>query len=328
MISLQTTYMGLKLKSPVIAASSGLTRSIENLIEIEKQGAGAVVLKSLFEEQLLAEANKNLTELHDEYGYPEAYDYITNFTKSNSVNEYLELITEAKSKLSIPIIASINCYSNSEWIDYAKRFEEAGADALELNIFILPSNINQTSAQIEDTYIKIINHVKKTVKIPIAIKISDQFTSLAKTVTTFSWTGINGIVMFNRSYSPDIDIDNLKIGSTNVFSQPEEISKPLRWIALLSDSSHCDISGSTGVHDGEGVVKLLLAGAASVQVCSVLYKKKFGVIAEMNKFLTEWMEKHNYKNIEDFKGKMSAKNISNPAAFERVQFMKYFAGIE
>lgn len=328
MASLQTTYMGLKLKSPIIAASSGLTRSIENLIEIEKEGAGAVVLKSLFEEQLIAEANKNLTEFHNELAYPEAFDYISHFTKTNSVNEYLELIEQAKQKLSIPVIASVNCYSNTEWISYAKKFQDAGADAIELNIFILPSNIFQNSSQIESIYLDIINNVKKTVNIPIAIKISDQFTSLAKTVISFSWTGINGIVLFNRGYSPDFDINTLKIGSSSIFSHPEEITKPLRWIALLSDSSHCDIAGSTGVHDGEGVVKLLLAGAAAVQICSVLYKRKFSVISEMNNFLAEWMKKHNYKSISDFKGKMSNKNTNNPSAFERVQFMKYFAGIE
>lgn len=325
---LQTKYMGLTLKSPIIAGSSGLTKSVDNLIDIEKNGAGAIVLKSLFEEQIRHDIHRYLTEVDDTYPYPEAFDYISNFSKASAVDEYISLIQEAKKKISIPIIASINCFSNSEWIDYAKKFQDAGADALELNLFILPSDFTRTAEDIEKTYLSIIEHVKKNVSIPVAVKIGEYFTSLAKTVVTLSWTGINGIVMFNRSYSPDIDIQSMQVTSTNVFSNPQEVAHPLRWIALLSDKAHCDLAGSTGVHSGEEVVKLILAGAAAVQVCSVLYKKKFGVIAEMNAFVETWMKKNNFKSIEDFKGKMSYKNTSNPAAYERVQFMKYFAGIE
>jgi dihydroorotate dehydrogenase (fumarate) len=328
MISLETTYMGLKLKSPIIAGSSGLTKNIDNLIEIEKQGAGAVVLKSLFEEQIRNDMKKNMNDLQDDYPYPEAFDYISNFSKANAVNEYIELIHQAKEKLTIPVIASINCFTSTEWIDYARRFQDAGADAIELNVFILPSDYLRTADDIEKTYIQIVEQVQKHVSIPISLKIGEYFTSLAKTVVTFSWTGIKGIVLFNRTYSPDIDINNFQVTSTNVFSQPEEVAHPLRWIALLSDKAHCDLSGSTGVHDGKSVVKLILVGAASVQVCSVLYKKKFGVIAEMNNFISDWMQTHHFQTITDFKGKMSYKNIEHPAAFERVQFMKYFAGIE
>ena len=320
--------MGLKLKSPIIAGSSGMTKSIDNLIEAEKNGAGAVVLKSLFEEQLNNEMNVNLAQGHDDYAYPEAFDYISNFTKSSAVDEYLTLIEEAKKKLTIPVVASINCVSNTDWIEYAKKFETAGADALELNLFILPSDFTRTAEDIEKTYISIIENVLKHVKIPVAVKIGEYFTSLAKTVVTLSWTGVKGIVLFNRTYSPDIDINTMQVTSTNVFSNPEEVAHPMRWIALLSDKAHCDLAGSTGVHNGESAVKLLLAGASAVQVCSILYKKKFAAIAEINSFIEDWMKKNNFSSIEDFKGKMSLKNIANPAAYERVQFMKYFAGIE
>jgi dihydroorotate dehydrogenase (fumarate) len=325
---LQTTYMGLTLKSPVIAGSSGMTKSVNNLIEIEKNGAGAVVLKSLFEEQIRNDMNKNLTDTHDLYPYPEAFDYIANFTKASAVDEYLDLIRDAKKAVSIPVIASINCVSGTDWAEYAKKIENAGADALELNIFILPSDFTRNAADIENTYIEIIENVKKQVSIPVSVKIGEYFTSLAKTVVTLSWTGVKGIVLFNRTYSPDIDINTMQVTSTNVFSSPEEVAHPVRWIALLSDKAHCDLAGSTGVHDGEAAVKLILAGASAVQVCSVLYKKKFGAIAEINAFIENWMKKNSLKSINDFKGKMSIKNVDNPAAFERVQFMKYFAGIE
>jgi len=325
---LQTSWMGLTLKSPIIAGSSGMTKSIENLIEIEKNGAGAVVLKSLFEEQISNEMNRGLAEAHDASAYPEAFDYISNFTKASAVDEYLTLIENAKKTISIPVIASINCVSSADWVEYAKKFEKYGADGIELNIFILPSDFSKSADEIEKTYINIIENVKKHVTIPISVKISEYFTSLAKTVVTLSWTGIKGIVLFNRSYSPDIDINTMQVTSTNVFSSPEEVAHPMRWIALLSDKAHCDLSGSTGVHNGEAAIKLLLAGASAVQICSVLYKRKFEVIAEMNLFIEQWMKKNNYQSIADFKGKMSYKNIPNPAAYERVQFMKYFAGIE
>jgi dihydroorotate dehydrogenase (fumarate) len=325
---LNTTYMGLELSSPIIAGSSGLTKSIENLIEIEKNGAGAVVLKSLFEEQILNDMNRNMQDSDDTQMYPEAFDYIRNFSKSGAVDEYLQLIAQAKQKLSIPVIASINCISNSDWVEYAKKFENAGADALELNIFILPSDFTKAPGDIEKVYFDIIENVKKTVSIPVSVKIGEYFTSLAKTVVTLSWSGVQGIVLFNRTYSPDIDVNALEVTSTNVFSTPEEVSHPMRWIALLSDKAHCDLSGSTGVHNGEAAVKLLLAGASSVQVCSVLYKKKFGVIAEINTYIEKWMNEKGFHSIADFKGKMSYKNIANPTAYERVQFMKYFAGIE
>jgi dihydroorotate dehydrogenase (fumarate) len=325
---LQATWMGLTLKSPIIAGSSGMTKSIDNLIEIEKNGAGAVVLKSLFEEQISNDMNRNLAEAHDASAYPEAFDYISNFAKASAVDEYITLIEEAKKHLTIPVIASVNCVSSNDWIEYAKKFQNAGADGLELNIFILPSDFTKSAEEIEKVYFNIIENVKKHVTIPVSVKIGEYFTSLAKTVVTLSWTGVNGIVLFNRAYSPDIDINTMQVTSTNVFSSPEEVAHPMRWIALLSDKAHCDLSGSTGVHDGEAAVKLLLAGASAVQVCSVLYKKKFEVIAEMNSFIENWMKKNNFTSINDFKGKMSMKNIANPASYERVQFMKYFAGIE
>lgn len=328
MANIQTTYMGLTLGSPVIIGSSGLTSSIDNIIEFERRGAGAVVLKSLFEEQIRYEAAHAVSNHIESNYYPEAQDYIANYSHNHRVDEYLQLIRKAKEKVSIPIIASINCVTADEWVSFAAKIEEAGADALELNIFILPSDPAMGAEQNEKRYFSILEEVKKQVKIPVALKISYYFSGLAKMALKLSWAGANGIVLFNRFYSPDINIDTMKVVPTNVFSTPAEISTSLRWVAMLSDRLYCDVCASTGVHNSEGLIKQLLAGAKAVQVASTLYKNGFERINEMNDGLKTWMEKQGFEKTEDFIGKMSFKKAENPAAYERVQFMKHFAGIE
>ncbi|MCD4736130.1 MAG: dihydroorotate dehydrogenase-like protein [Bacteroidales bacterium] len=328
MADIRTKYMGLDLKNPLIVGSSGLTNSVEKIAVAEKEGAAAVVLKSLFEEQINYFINKSVSQSESIYAYPEAQDYIGNYTKDKSVHDYLELIRNCKSRINIPVFASINCISSSEWTSFAKRIEEAGADALELNIFILPSDPKRTGEQNEQIYFDIITSIVKELSIPVAVKISSYFSSLANTALKLSWTGIKGMVLFNRFFSPDIDIDKFEVTATNVFSIPEELALSLRWVAMLSSRLHCDIAASTGVHDGSGLVKQLLAGAKAVQVTSTLYKNGLGTIGEMISFLEKWMEKHNFSNTDSFIGKMSIKEADNPAAYERVQFMKHFAGIE
>ncbi len=328
MADLRTKYMGLELRNPIIVGSSGLTNSVDKIMEIEKLGAGAVVLKSLFEEQINLQVHKTVTQSDSLYAYPEAEDYISNYTRDNSVTEYLDLIRNCKSSVEIPVIASINCVSLSEWISFARKIQEAGADALELNIFILPSDPKRTAEQNEQVYFDIAMAIVKEVTIPVALKISYYFSGFAKTALKLSWTGIKGMVLFNRFFSPDIDIDEFEVTATNVFSTPEEIAISLRWVAMLSDRLHCDIAASTGVHDGSGVVKQLLAGAKAVQITSTLYKNGTRVIPEMIKFIESWMDKHGFKTTDEFIGKMSFKETENPAAYERVQFMKHFAGIE
>ena len=328
MASLDTSFMGLSLKSPIIAGSSGITNQIDNLVALEKAGVGAVVLKSLFEEQIRNEILKASVDGHNSSVYPEAYDYIAQYTRSDSIESYLNLIREAKSKLSIPVIASINCVSANEWLDFAAKIELAGADALELNIFMLPSDTYRTGDDNEAVYHSIINQVLKVVNIPVSIKMSSYFSSLAKTALQLSWTGIKGMVMFNRFYSPDIDIDKMEVTSGFVFSNPSDISMPLRWIAMLSGRLHCDICASTGVESGEAAIKMLLAGAKAVQVTSVLYKRGIAEVALMNEKILSWMNAKGFATIEDFRGKLSLKNSQNPAAYERVQFMKHFSGIE
>ncbi len=327
MADLSTEYMGIKIKNPIIAGSSGMTKSVENIQNLERNGAAAVVLKSLFEEQIQFEINKNYGG-NETFSYPEANDLIANYSKDYSISEYLKLIEDCKKTVDIPVIASINCVSAEEWTSFAKKIEEAGADGLELNIFILPSDPYHDGEQNEKIYFDIIQEVKKHINIPLAVKISYYFSSLAKMALKLSWTKISGLVLFNRFFSPDIDIENFKVTATNVFSSPSELATSLRWVAMLSDRVHCDIAASTGIHDGEAVIKQLLAGAKATQIASVLYKKSNAVIGEMLKDIESWMDKNNYASLDDFRGKMSYKKANNPAAYQRVQFMKHFAGIE
>ncbi|HOI31451.1 MAG: dihydroorotate dehydrogenase-like protein [Bacteroidales bacterium] len=328
MVNLSTTYMGLKLKNPIIVGSSGLTNSVENIKEAAANGAAAVVLKSLFEEQIKHSASHTIIQdTHSNY-YPEAEDYIRNYTRHNDVDRYLNLIRDAKQAVDIPIIASINCVSDQEWIEFATKIEEAGADGLELNMFILPSDPHHNSEYNENIYFEVLRKLTKLVKIPVSLKISYYFSSLSKMVLRLSWTGISGLVFFNRFFSPDIDIDKFEIKASSVFSHPEEIAISLRWVAMMSTKVHCDIAASTGIHDGKAVIKQLLAGARAVQIASVLYKKGFQEIGIMLNELETWMTKHNFKSTDDFIGRMSVKEADNPAAYERVQFMKHFSGIE
>lgn len=320
--------MGLALRSPLIVGSSGLTNSIQNIEEFARRGAGAVVLKSLFEEQIQLEISRTASHDIPSNYYPEAEDYISNYSRQHHLDEYLDLIRKAKMAVDIPIIASINCISADEWTLFARKIEEAGADAIELNIFVLPSDPGNGAEENEKLYFTILDEVKKQVKIPIALKVSYYFSGLSKMMLNLSWAGAKGLVLFNRFYSPDINIETMKVTPSHIFSTPDEIAMPLRWIAMLSDRVYCDICASTGVHDSSGLIKQLLVGAKAVQVASTLYINGFERIEAINNGLRQWMEKHGFEKIADFNGRMSFKKADNPAVYERVQFMKHFAGIE
>ena len=326
-MDLSVSYLGLKLKSPVVVGSSSITTSVENLKKIEESGAGAVVLKSIFEEEIFNEyesvIREELKEEVPNLGYLDYYDYKI---KENNIKDYLELIKKAKAAIDIPVIASINCVCSYEWSFFAKKIEEAGVDALEVNLFILPSDFSMTCEEIEEKYFKLIEKIKETLSIPVSIKISYYFSNLAAFVKKLSETGIDGIVTFNRFFHPDFDIDNFKVIPSNVFSYPSDLAISLRWTSILSGRLSCDLIASTGVHDGDGVIKQLLAGADAVQVVSTLYKHGVGYVSEMIDTLKTWMEKHDFEKIDDFKGKMSQVNSPNPAEYERVQFMRYFEG--
>ena len=325
MNELYTKYLGLDLRSPLIAGSCNLTDNVDNLKEIEKAGAGAVVLKSIFEEEIYLEYASELKKIGPMEENLEFLDYYDVEIRQDNLKRYLGLITSAKAALHIPVIASINCVTSQEWSFFAKKIEAAGADALELNLFILPSDLRQSSSDNENTYFEIIRQVIARVKIPVSVKISPYFSNLGRMIHEISASGIKGMVLFNRFYSPDIDIDREIVRSVPKLSSPDDYLLPLRWIGMMAHRVECDLAASTGVHDWKSAVKLLLAGAQTVQLVSVLYKEGFKAIADFNSQIVSWMEKKNYAGIEDFRGKLAMGTQINPAEYERVQFMKTFS---
>ena len=321
MIDLKTQYAGLTLRNPIIVGSSGLTNNAERNKEFEKAGAGAIVLKSLFEEQIEAQSDA----LMQDQDYPEAMDYIRGYVKANQINDYLNLIRESKQLCTIPIIASVNCYKADAWTDFARQIEEAGADALELNVFFMETDLQRVT-DVEQLYARIIRGVKKSVSIPVIIELGKNFSNIPALVHTLKVNGADAVTMFNRFYQPDIDINSLQIVSGNVFSSHSDLSETLRWTAIVSGKvPGIDISCSTGVHDWEDVIKCLLAGASTVQMCSALYTHGGEIIAQILTCIEEWMHQVHYESVSQFRGKLSYANIPNPSLYERSQFMKYFA---
>lgn len=326
MKDLSVKYLGLDLKNPIIVGSCGLTNSVAKIKDLAVHNAAAVVLKSLFEEQIQAELSSNMESYNTDY--PEASDYVREYTRGSAVQEYISLISEAKKAVDIPVIASINCVSGAEWVAFAKSVEKAGADALELNISLLPSNPRLTSQENESLYFSIVEKVTSTLTIPVALKMSKYSSSLANLITRLSWKDqIGGFVLFNRFYNPDIDIEKQAVKSSEIFSTPEENTDTLRWIALLSGTIGKDLVASTGIHDSNSLIKQLLVGASAVQVVSTLYKNGPEQINTLLQGLEKWMEEKSYGSIGEFKGKLSYEKAENPAVFERIQFMKYYGGI-
>lgn len=326
MANLETTYLGLKLKNPLVAASSGLTSSVDKIKELESVGIGAVVLKSIFEEQINNEVTSMLLKDKHNAAYPEAEDYIRNYLRDNTVTSQLSLLVNAKKEVNIPVIASINCVSSSEWTTFAKDFEDAGADALELNIFYVPTNRYERPGVVEQLYLDVLKEVKRKVKIPVSVKFGLHHSNIIGMADKLKANGAAGIVMFNRFYEPDIDLEKLELTSSEVFSTPADIRRSLRWIGMVSSEiSNLDIAASTGIHNGQGVIKQLLAGAQVAQLCSTLYINGTGIIREMTKDVEVFMKKWNFKRIDDFRGRLSYKNIPDPLVYERSQFMKYFS---
>jgi dihydroorotate dehydrogenase (fumarate) len=326
MIQLTTNYMGLELKNPLIVSSSGLTNQVDKIRKIEEKGAGAVVLKSLFEEQISHDAAKITAQGVD---YPEAFDYINAYTRSHSVNEYFKLIEDARAAVNIPVMASINCLNATEWTDFAKSIEDAGAQAIELNMHILSSEKNSTPEYLEQFYLEIVHNVSSKVKIPVAAKIGSQFTNIVRMADRLYGAGARGLVLFNRFYEPDIDIEDLSLTSAEILSSPADIRQSLRWVGIVSERvPQVHISASTGNHDGQAIIKQILAGARTAQICSVLYRQGLDVIPEILKEIEDWMERKNFSTLEEFRGILNIRNIPNPDLFERVQFMKYFSNFE
>ncbi len=326
MANLKTKYAGLTLNNPVIASSSGVTDSVARIEKLAKAGAGAVVLKSIFEEEILLEMKETMHNMMSRpFISPESMDFMEEEPHEDLIRKYLSLISDCKKAVDIPVIASINAVSNQKWTYLASEIEKAGADAIELNLFALPSDVERTAQEIEDMYLSIVKEViEKVQNIPVTIKISHYFTAMGNIIEKFAKLGVKGIVLFNRYYSADIDIDEEVLTPSFILSDNSEIALPMRWIGLMSDKVDVDFAATTGIHTGADVVKLLLAGAPVVEVATALYLKDFSVIKEMTEFVANWMDKKGYENIDDFKGKLAHKGNKKSAAWERVQFMKEF----
>ena len=306
MTDLKTTFAGLSLRNPIIISSSGLTNSVGKNKKLAEDGAGAIVLKSLFEEQIMLEAE----QLKDPAFYPEGSDYLAEYIREHKLSEYLTLIKESKKVCPIPIIASINCYSDSEWVDFAKQIEEAGADAIEINILALQSDIQYTYGSFEQRHIDILRHIKKTVSIPVIMKLGDNLTNPVALIDQLYANGAAAVVLFNRFYQPDINIEKMIQVSGNVFSNEADLSKALRWIGIASAAvNKLDYAASGGIHSPEGVVKAILAGASAVEICSVLYQNSATIIEEYIRFLNLWMDRKGMETISQFKG---IRNVNDP----------------
>jgi len=329
-MDLKTKYMGLELKNPIVVSSSRMTGDIDSIKKCIAAGAGAIVLKSLFEEQLRIQMESRLNNARGSdmyFWFPEARDQVMEQGIKANMEQYLQFVREVTSVSDVPVIASINCQTPDEWPLFAKAIQEAGADAIELNIAIFPFNNSMASCELEEVYIQILNQVKKHVSIPVSIKLGHYFTNLCALAHRLVENKVDGLVLFNRYFRPDIDIDSLKVVEDNYFSSPEELQESLRWIALMTENNlNCDLAASRGIHSYVGVVKQLLAGANAVQVVSALYKNGKGHIGEMPNFVQQWMAAKGYSRLDDFRGKMSQEKSSNPAVYDRVQFMKYFGG--
>jgi dihydroorotate dehydrogenase (fumarate) len=316
----ETRFAGLNLKNPIIIASSGLTNTAEKNRELEKAGAGAVILRSLFEEQIEIQTNVDF-----QASCPEVDDYIWDSFKSSQIADYLNLIKESKKLCHIPVIASINCYREDSWIDFVRQIEMAGADAIELNIFALNTEcIGEDS--LENIYLRITKRVKELVNIPVIVKMSKYFSHIVNLAESLHKVGADGVVLFSRFYQPDIDINKLQVNSGYVFSSQSDIGDTLRWSSIVSRKiPGISLASCTGIHDWEDIVKCIICGASAVEICSTVYQHGNEIISAMKRSLEDWMTCMNFKSIYDFKGKLNFAGVKNPSLYERVQFIKYFA---
>ena len=322
-MKLKTSYLGLDIKSPIIVSSSTLTGSVESIKRCAEAGAGAVVLKSIFEEQILSEIRRE--EVHhddDIYDlYPEAQEYLNTFMRGTEIEIYEKLVRESKKNVDIPIIASVNCSTDGEWTSIARELQDAGADAIELNIAISAFDRDLDPRKIEEEYVEILKDVEKNINIPVSVKLGDHFTNISRMAFNLTKAGAKGLVLFNRFYNPDINIEKMKAVPGNSISAPEENHNTLRWISLLSSQGlPCELSASRGVYTGEDVVKQILAGAKTVQVCSTLYRNGIDYIKQMNADVEAWMERHEFNNVEEFRGIVNKKEDIN--VVERLQYLR------
>jgi dihydroorotate dehydrogenase (fumarate) len=324
MVDLNTTYLGLKLKNPIVASSSPLTQKAETAQELEASGAAAIVMHSLFEEQIIHESLK----LHEDLmrgteSYAEALDYLPDYGQYSIGPElYLKSLGRVKQAVNVPVFGSLNGVSTGGWIDYAKKIEDAGADALELNIYYLATDAQLTAGELEDTYVALVSDVCRKVSIPVAVKLSPFFTALPNFANRLAQTGAKGLVLFNRFYQPDFDLENLEVVPNLVLSTSDEMRLPLRWIAILYGRVPADLALTGGVHTGKDVIKAVMAGASVTTIASEFLQQGPARAAGILEEMYDWLEEHEYDSVEQMKGSMSQKAVAQPAAFERANYMK------
>ncbi len=323
-MDLSTSYLGLRLKNPLVPSASPLSERVDTIKRLEDAGAAAVVMHSLFEEQLTEESN--LLDHYLDVGSESFSEALTYFPEAESYHvgpgTYLNHIREAKASVDIPIIGSLNGSSTGGWIRYAKEIEEAGADALELNIYYIPTNPGQTGAEVEQRYLDVVRIVKENISIPLAVKLSPHFSALANMAHQLAGAGADGLVLFNRFYQPDFDLDNLDVVPHLMLSTPFELRLPMRWVAILYKRVPVDFAITSGVQSYEDVLKGLMAGANVVMVASELLRKGVGRVGEMLDAMTRWMEENEYTSVSQMQGSMSQQHVTEPSAFERANYMK------
>ncbi len=323
MPDLSTSYLGLKLRSPLVASSSPLCKSIDNLCRLEDAGASAIVLHSLFEEQINLEAHELDRWLEPNEGFAEAQSYLPDLTSYNIGPEgYVEHIASAKRSVRIPVIGSLNGVSSGGWIRYARLIEQAGADALELNIYYLPTNPSLNSSQVEMMHTELVEEVKGGIRIPVAVKLGPYFSATPNMMVKLDHSGANGLVLFNRFYQPDFDLENLEVIPNLALSNSSELLMRLHWVAVLYGQIKADMAITGGVHTAEDVVKSMMAGAKVAMMTSALLRHGINYLAEVKTKLVEWLDEHEYESITEMQGSMSRRAVADPEAFERANYMR------
>lgn len=323
-MDLTTTYLGMKLRTPLVVSASPLSEEIATIKYMEDEGAAAVVLYSLFEEQITHEQHElhhNLTRGTESFA--EAISYFPEPEHFHvGPDGYLEHIRRAKAAVDMPIIASLNGSTLGGWLDFAKLIQEAGADALELNLYNIPTDIDVPGSEVENRYLHVVETVKASVSIPVAVKLSPFFSNMANMAKKLDEAGANGLVLFNRFYQPDIDLDELEVRPNVLLSTPPEIRLPLRWIAILYGRIQADLAATTGVHQAQDALKMLMVGAKVTMIASALMKYGIDHLRTLETDLWQWMEEHEYESVQQLQGSMSQQHSGNPGAFERAQYMK------
>lgn len=318
---LTSSYAGLKIANPIVIASSGYTNSVSSIARLAEAGAGAVVLKSLFEEQI-----EGLTDnLIKEQSHVEAYDYIRQYVRGDELGKHLDFVSAAKKEVDIPIIASINCFKSGAWVDFATQMADAGADAIEVNIMRLETDLNADPTTIIRDYIAIAKDIAKTVKVPVSVKLPKYFSALVSIADKLSLSGVKGVTLFNRSFQMNVDLERECINSGNIFTSSADLSDTLRYVGLVASRvPNLDISASTGIHNASDALKVLLVGASSVQLCSTLYINGVDKVTEILEGINSWMTKKQYQSIAEFRGRLKAEE-GDATHYSRMQFMKYFS---